>query len=180
MRGLKTVALVAAGWATGAAAQAPAGGIECIYSRLPAAEAAALGKGYATDSMPIAQIADRIAPLIQACADAGAIASQAQVQPAFEYTLIRLEADQDAAFLQSNGADPAKIRSLYPRLEPAMIALLEKSDQTDEEKERLSLYLVTTLHKDSSLTASHRERASLLLYNLGKMRLREAEFAAAR
>lgn len=174
--------LVAAGWswAAGAAAQAPAGGIECIYSRLPAAEAESLGKGYATDSLPMDQIASRLTPLVQACADSGALASQAQVAPAFEYTLLRLEHDQDAAFLRASGADPAKILSLYATLDPTMIALLEKAEQTEADKERLSLYLVATLRKDSSLTATHRERASLMLYNLGKMRARLAAFTAAR
>ena len=163
-----------------AAAPAPAGGIECVYTRLPAAEAATLGKGYATDTLPVAQIAERLGPLIQACADAGAITSQGQVQPAFEYTLLRLESDQDAAFLRSAGADPARIRSLYARLDPPMIALLEKAEQSEEEKNRLSLYLVKTLSRDPALKAPHRQRASLLLYNLGKMRAREAAFAAAR
>ena len=182
MRGLKALALVVVGWAWagGATAQAPAGGIECIYGRLPAADVATLGKGYVTESMPMEEIASRLGPEIQACADAGAIANQAQVQPAFEYTLIRLEAEQDAAFLQASGADPAKIRRLYATLDPAMIAWLEKAEQTDEEGDRLSLYLVATLQRDSSLTAAHRERASLMLYNLGKMRVREAAFAAAR
>lgn len=180
MRGLKVIVLVAAGLAAGASAQAPAGGIECIYSRLPQAEAAALGKSYATDSIPVEQIATRLMPLVQACADAGAIANQAQVQPAFEYTLLRLEADQDAALLTASGADPAKIRPLYATLDPAMIALLEKAQLTEEEKAKLSLYLVTKLSGDSSLTAAHRERASLMLYNLGKMRAREAAFSAAR
>ena len=170
-------ALVSAG---GAAAQGPAGGIACIYTRLPAAEAAVLGKGYATDSIPVVQIAERLGPLIQACADAGAITSQGQIQPAFEYTLLRLEGDQDAAFLRSNGVDPAKIRGLYAKLDPPMIALLEKAELSEEEKSRLSLYLVKTLSRDPALKAPHRERASLLLYNLGKMRVREAAFAAAR
>lgn len=167
-------------WTGAAAAQAPAGGIECIYARLPAAEAAALGKGYATDSIPVAQIAERLRPLIQVCADAGAITSQGQVQPAFEYTLLRLEGEQDAAFLRANGADPAKIRGLYATLDPPMIALLEKAELSEAEKSRLSLYLVKTLSRDPALKAPHRERASLLLYNLGKMRIREAAFAAAR
>ncbi|HET9640563.1 MAG TPA: hypothetical protein VFP12_15295 [Allosphingosinicella sp.] len=182
MRGLERLLFVAAigSLAGGAAAQAPAGGIECIYAKLPAAEAAAIGKGYSTDTLPIAQIAERLGPLIQACADSGAITSQGQVQPAFEYTLLRLEGDQDAAFLRANGADPAKIRGLYARLEPAMIALLEKAEQSEEEKSRLSLYLVKALGRDPALKAPHRQRASLLLYNLGKIRVREAAFAAVR
>lgn len=166
--------------ASGSPVQAPAGGINCIYSRLPAPEAAALGKGYATDTLPAARIAERLAPLIQACADAGALTSQAQVQPAFEYTLLKLEGDQDAAFLRANGADPAKIRALYPKLDRPMIALLEKAQINEEEKGRLSLYLVKTLSRDPALKAAHRPRASLLLYNLGKMRAREAAFATAR
>lgn len=163
-----------------AAAQAPAGGIECIYARLPAAEAAALGKGYSTDTLPVAQIAERLRPLVQACADSGAITNQGQVQPAFEYTLLRLEGDQDAAFLRSSGADPVKIRNLYPKLDKPMIALLEKPELSDPEKNRLSTYLVTVLRGDPKLKAPQRERASLMLYNLGKMRAREAAFAAAR
>ncbi len=163
-----------------AAAQAPAGGIECIYGRLPAAEAAAIGKGYATDTIPVARIAERLGPIIQACADSGAIKVQAQVQPAFEYTLIRLESDQDAAVLRASGADPAKVRALYARLDPPMVALLEKPELSESEKSRLSLYLVTALSRDPALKAPQRQRASLLLYNLGKMRAREAAFAAAR
>ena len=182
MRGLKGLLLVAAGWswAGGSAAQGPAGGIECIYARLPAAEAAALGKGYATDTIPVEQIATRLGPLIQACADSGAITAQAQVQPAFEYTLLRLESDQDAALLSAAGADPAEIRRIYATLDPPTIALLEKAEISEAEKDRLSLSLVTVLSRHPTLKAAHRERASLLLYNLGKMRAREAAFAAAR
>ena len=179
MPGLDRLMFLALLGSAPAAAQAP-GGIECIYKRLPAAEAAALGKGYSTDSIPVAQIAERVGPLIQACADSGAITSQGQVQPAFEYTLLRLESDQDAAFLSSNGADPAKIKGLYPKLDAPMIALLEKAEISEAEKERLSLYLVKVLSRDPALKAPHRLRASVMLYNLGKMRAREAAFAAAR
>ncbi|HYI41010.1 MAG TPA: hypothetical protein VE053_11905 [Allosphingosinicella sp.] len=182
MRGLDGLMFLAAlaAPAAGAAAQVPSGGIDCIYSRLPAAEATALGKGYATDSIPVAQIAERLKPLVQACADSGALTSQGQVQPAFEYTLLRLEGDQDAAFLRANGVDPAKIRGLYAKLDPPMIALLEKAALSEAEKDRLTLYLVKTLSRDPTLKAPLRARASLLLYNVGKMRVRQAAFAAAR
>jgi hypothetical protein len=182
MRGLSGAICLAAFLAptAGAPAQAPSGGIDCLYSRLPPAQAAEIGKGYATDSIPVTRIAERLAPLIQACADAGAITSQGQVQPAFEYTLLRLESDRDAVFLRTNGVDPAKIRSLYARLDPPMIALLEKAELSEDEKSRLTLYLVKFLSRDSVLKAPHRARASVMLYNLGKMRAREAAFAAAR
>lgn len=182
MRGPKGLLLLAAGclWVVGAAAQAPGAGVDCVYARLTAAEAAELGKGYATDSIPVDQMLTRLGPLIQACADAGVITAQNQVLPAFEYTLLRLESDQDAALLSAAGADPARIRRLYDTLDPPMIALLEKKELSEEEKERLSLYLVTILRRDPKLDSAQRERASLLLYNLGKMRAREAAFAAAR
>lgn len=187
MRGVTRLILLAAalGWGAPGAAQAqaggtpaPAGGIECVYARLPAAEADALGKGYATDTIPMEQIAARVSPLIQACVDAGAITSQPQVATAFEYTMLRLEADQDVAFLRSNGVDPDEVIRLYPGLDTAMIALLEKAELSEEEKGRLSLYLAGVLARETKMASPQRVRASLLLYNRGKLRAREAAFAA--